>query len=157
MNAAVVGLCLLRVPIGVNRREVLPFFRQIVQLDNRGDGADRDARSAINALHGVDVKLGLAFVRRLILSRVDTIDRANIHACGVFRSDAGLSNHVGHRALLERFRRFNPLQKNWGSANKALTYNTKTFGVQVAPSFGAPEPVALTLPRAAAYTHSFCP
>src|SRR5487761_659126 len=118
-------LCLFRVPIGVYCREALPFLREIVERENRSHGADGNTGSAVNALQRADVKLGLAFIRRLILARMDTIDRAYIHARGVFRSDAGLSNHVGHLALLERFRRFNPPKEDWGSANKALTYNTK--------------------------------
>src|ERR1700730_10879519 len=147
-------LCLFRVPIGIYCREALPFFRQIVERENRGHGADGNTGSAINALYRADVKLSFTFIRRLVFARMDTIDRTYIHARGVFRSDAGLSNHVGHLALLERFRRFNPPTEDWGSAHKALTYNTKSFEVQVAPAFTHSNSVALTLARAAAYTRS---
>src|SRR4029077_14014491 len=59
-------LCLLRVPIGVYRREVLPLLRQIVECENCSHRAHGYTRSAIDALHWADVKLGLAFERRLI-------------------------------------------------------------------------------------------
>src|SRR6266568_3529507 len=133
-------LCLLRIPIGVYGREVLPLLREIIERENCGHGADWNTGSAVNALHRADVKLGLAFEGRLIFARMDTVDRAHIHARGVFRSDAGLSNHVGHLALLERFRRFNRLTDDWGSATKELRYNTKPFEAQVArnrPARGA--------------------
>src|SRR6266571_3054795 len=129
-------LCLLRIPIGVYGREVLPLLREIIERENCGHGADWNTGSAVNALHRADVKLGLAFEGRLIFARMDTVDRAHIHARGVFRSDAGLSNHVGHLALLERFRRFNRLTDDWGSATKELRYNTKPFEAQVAGNRG---------------------
>jgi hypothetical protein len=134
MNATAWRLCLFRVPIGVDRREVLPFFREIVERENRGHRADGHARSAINAFHWVDIKLGLGFIPRFILPRMNTIHRAYIHTCRVFRSDAGLSNYIGHLvALLERFRRSNRPTGDWGSANEALRYNTKTFEAQDGP------------------------
>src|SRR5438309_10840437 len=102
-------LCLFRVPIGIYRREVLPLLREIIECEDCGHRAYRNASSAINTLHRVDVELGLALVGRLIFTRMDAIDRAHVHARCVFRSDTGLSNHVGHLALLERFRRFNRL------------------------------------------------
>src|SRR5438270_4597493 len=135
MNAAVRELCLLRIPIGVDRREVLPFFRQIVERKNRRHRANGHTCSTVDALHRIDVKLGLGFIPRLVLTRMDAIHRAHIHAGGVFRSDAGLSNHVGHLALLERFRRFNPPHEDWRSANKALTYNIKRIEIHVAPGY----------------------
>src|SRR5690242_6278126 len=134
MNAATRRLCLLRVPIGVDRREVLPFFREIVERKNRSYRANRHTRSAVNAFHRVDIKLGLGLISRLILPRMKTIHRAYIHTCRVFRSDAGLSNYIGHLvALLERFRRFDPFTEDQESATKALRYNTKTFEAQDGP------------------------
>src|ERR1700688_1177944 len=115
MSATIERLCLFRVPIGVYCREALPFLRHIIECENRCHGAERNTGSAINTLYRADVKLGFTFIRRLIFPRMDTIDRAYIHARGVFCSDAGLSNHVGHLALLERFRRFNPPPEDWGS------------------------------------------
>src|SRR5581483_3171978 len=130
MSAAVRELSFFRVPVGVDLGEVLPFLREIVERENRSHGANRNTGSAVNALHGIDVELGLALVRRLIFARMDTVDRAYIDAGRVFRSDAGFCNYIGHLALLERFRRFNRLTSDRGSANKALRYNTKRFNVQ---------------------------
>jgi hypothetical protein len=55
------------------------------------NGVDRalwDAHSAINALIGVDGEEIRAFA--------ETVYRANIHAVGVFATDTGFGNNVGH-------------------------------------------------------------
>src|SRR6266568_2337105 len=70
-------LCLLRIPIGVYGREVLPLLREIIERENCGHGADWNTGSAVNALHRADVKLGLAFEGRLIFARMDTDDRGS--------------------------------------------------------------------------------
>jgi hypothetical protein len=33
---------------------------------------------------------------RFVLARVNTVDRADVHACGVLGSDAGFCDDVGH-------------------------------------------------------------
>src|ERR1700740_2326084 len=71
MNPQSSELCLLRVPIGVYCRKVLPFLREIVQRENRSHRANGNAGSAVNALDRTDVKLGLTFVSGLILARMD--------------------------------------------------------------------------------------
>src|SRR5579872_5625156 len=63
-----VELCFLFVPIGIDRREVVPLLREIVQRENSGHRADRDAGSAVDAFDGVYIELRLAFVRWLVLA-----------------------------------------------------------------------------------------
>src|SRR5450432_694829 len=82
--------------IRVDRCIALPLLRQIFQRENRGYRANRHARAAIDALRGIDEQLLHAFVFRLILARVDAIDRADVNASGVFSADAWLGNHICH-------------------------------------------------------------
>src|SRR3989304_3593921 len=96
-NAAPRGaLRLLGVPVGVDRREALPFLRQVFQREDRGHRADRHARSAVYALTGTDIELSLGRVRWLILARMGAVHRTNVHAGSVFGSDARLSYDVSH-------------------------------------------------------------
>src|ERR1019366_10623035 len=85
-------LVVLRVELG----EVLPLFRQIIQGKNGGDGADRDARAAVNALDRIDVKHRHFGEVRLVLAGVDAVNRANVHAGGVFGVDTRLSDNIRH-------------------------------------------------------------
>src|SRR5580704_16166738 len=87
---------LFRVILRIHRREALPLFRQILQSKNRRHRANRHARAAIDALRGINKKLLHALMVRLIFARVDTIDRADVHAGCIFRADAGLGNHICH-------------------------------------------------------------
>src|SRR5437868_15390331 len=82
MNAAAWRLCLFCIPIGVDRREILPFFREIVERKNRSHWANGHARSAINAFHRVDIKLGLGLISRFILPRMNTVDRSEERRVG---------------------------------------------------------------------------
>src|SRR6267143_6686807 len=88
---------LLRVPVCVDRCKVGPFLRQIFEREDCRHRANRNAGAAVNALHRADIKLGLRFEIGLVLPRVDTIYRADVHASGVLGSDTGLSNYVRHR------------------------------------------------------------
>src|SRR5712692_2769699 len=90
-------LRLLRVPVGVERREARPLLRQILKGENSGYRADGHARAAIDALDRTDVKLGFFFKGRFIFARMDAVHRTNIHAGGVFGPDAGLSDYISHR------------------------------------------------------------
>jgi hypothetical protein len=91
------GLALIRIPVRINRRKVSPLFRQIFQSEDRRHRANRDAGAAVNTLHGANVKLRLRLKLRFIFTRMDAIDWTDIDACGVFRSDTGLSDYVRHR------------------------------------------------------------
>src|SRR5712692_2136245 len=85
------------VPVGVDRREIRPLFRQILERENRRHRAHRNARAAVNTFHRADVEHGFFFKIRLVFARVDAVHRANVHAGGILGSDAGLSNYVGHQ------------------------------------------------------------
>ena len=88
----------------VQFRVVLPFFWQIIERKNCGDGANGHTSSAIDALHGVNVKLRdfvecwpTVVVGRVLLG-VNAVHGTSIDASGIFRSDAGLGNDVCHEA-----------------------------------------------------------
>jgi hypothetical protein len=68
--------------------------RQFVNGMDRIRGALCYARSAINALGGIDEKLGSSFVRGLVLGWVDGIARTGIYTKVVFFT--GVSDHVSH-------------------------------------------------------------
>src|SRR6266446_3739776 len=84
---------------------VVPLLGQVVQREDRRNGADRNAGAAVDALNRVDEELvhcieprPAVFVLR-VLFRMDAIDRAGVHACGIFRSDARFGNDIRHSAL----------------------------------------------------------
>src|SRR6476646_5787652 len=106
MNTSKFVRLLAGVPIGVGGRECLPLFRQIFHRENRGHRTNRYASSAVNTFGRIDVKLSFALVLRFIFSRVDTIDRADIHASAIFRADTRLGNHVSHSTV--SFIRYHP-------------------------------------------------
>src|SRR5206468_5426173 len=70
----------------VRVRVVLPLLRHVVLVEDRLDGADRLAGTAVDALIRVDVKHPVALV--------DAVDRALLDACLVEHIDAGLSDDV---------------------------------------------------------------
>jgi len=78
----------------------VPLPGQVVQREDRRNGADRNAGTAVDALNRVDEELVYrieprpsVFVLRGLF-RMDAIDRAGVHACGIFRSDAGFGNDI---------------------------------------------------------------
>ena len=78
---AVFGRCgsaLLGVPVRVDRREALPLLRQILQRKNRRHRADRNAGTAVDALHGADIQLRFGLEFGFVLPRVDAIDGTNV-------------------------------------------------------------------------------
>jgi hypothetical protein len=91
------GSTLIRVPVRIDRRKVSPLFREIFQSEDRRHRANRDAGSAVNTFHGANVELRLGLKFRFILTRMNAIDWTDVDACGVFRSDTGLSDYVRHR------------------------------------------------------------
>src|SRR5579862_8204803 len=90
------GSTLVGVPVRVHRRKMGPLLGQIFQRKNRRHRTNRDAGSAVDALHRTDVQLGLSLEFGFIFSRVDAIDGADVDACGIFRADTGLSDYVRH-------------------------------------------------------------
>jgi hypothetical protein len=83
----------------------VPFLRQVVQREDRRNGADRNASAAVDTFDRVDEQLvhrieprPAIFVLR-VLFRMNAIDRAGVHACSVFRSDAGFGNDICHSTL----------------------------------------------------------
>src|SRR5215217_404648 len=75
--------------LGVDRRELFPLGRHVVLVEDRGHGADRLARAAVDALVRLDVEHPAALV--------DAVDRALVHARAVLHVDAGLADRVCHR------------------------------------------------------------
>jgi hypothetical protein len=89
-------LLLLFVPIGVNRGELLPFFRQIFQSEDGGHRTNWDACAAIDALNRADVQHGLVLESRFVLAWMDAVHGTDINTGSVFGVDAGFGNHVSH-------------------------------------------------------------
>ena len=87
----------------VQFRILLPLLGKVVQRKNRGYRAHWDTGATINTLHRVNVELGhivecgTAVVISRILLGVDAIYGTGVDAGGVFRSDAGFGNDLGHR------------------------------------------------------------
>jgi hypothetical protein len=87
----------------VEFRILLPLLGKVVQRKNRGYRADWDTGATIDAFHRINVELGNVVERRttVVISRVllgvDAIYGTGVDAGGVFRSDAGFGNDLGHR------------------------------------------------------------
>src|SRR5260370_8018842 len=77
-------LSLFCVPIGVNGRETIPLFRQILEGKNGGHRADRDASSTIDTFGGMDIQLCLTLEIPFILARMNAVPRADIHTNALF-------------------------------------------------------------------------
>src|SRR5205085_10453215 len=75
-------------PFGVDRRELLPSIRHVVFVEDRLDGTNGLARSAVHALVGVDVEHPR--------SLVDAVHRALFDAGLVLDVDTGLGDHICH-------------------------------------------------------------
>src|SRR6266478_5360636 len=91
--------------VGVLLDVGVPLLGQVVQREDRRNGTNRNAGAAVDALNRVDEELvyrieprPAVFVLR-VLFRMDAIDRAGVHAGGVFRSDAGFGNDIRHSTL----------------------------------------------------------
>src|SRR5699024_1222834 len=77
--------------VDVGRVVVLPFRGHIVFEEDRLDGADGFAGTAVDAFVGVDVERALALV--------DAVDRAFFDAGAVLHIHTGLGDDVGHGFL----------------------------------------------------------
>jgi len=85
--------------LGVALGERVPLFRQIVERENGGNRAHRNAGATIDAFHRIDIQQLFGRVGRLVFLRVNAIDRTRVHTGGVFGADARLSNHIGHKGV----------------------------------------------------------
>src|SRR5260370_7522523 len=61
-------LSLFCVPIGVDGRETIPLFRQILERKNGGHRAKRDARSPTDTFRGMGIQVGLSLENSFILA-----------------------------------------------------------------------------------------
>jgi len=88
--------------VGIDFGVVLPFCRQVVEGEDRRNGANRHACAAINAFHRINIELRFfGKLRFFILAGMDAINRAGIHSRSVFDSDARLCNYVCHIPSLD--------------------------------------------------------
>src|ERR1700730_1463437 len=86
--------------VGVDLDVLLPLVGQLVLSEARVHRARLDAGVAVDALLGVDVQLRLVVEPGLLLGRVDAIDRANLDARQILRSDTRLRDHIRHPLTL---------------------------------------------------------
>src|SRR5579871_2437876 len=63
--------------------EFRPLSRCFFERKNRLDGAGRHARAAVDAFVGMNIEHFGCAERRLVLTRMDAVDRADIHASRV--------------------------------------------------------------------------
>src|SRR3954453_8335085 len=76
----------------------LPLVRELVLGEAGVHGAGLDAGVAVDALLRIDVQLLDLVVVRLVRSRVDAVDGADLDARVVLLPDAGLCDHIRHVA-----------------------------------------------------------
>lgn len=82
--------------MGVDLDELVPLGRQIVFREYRLDGTLVDAEAAVDAGSGIDVE-HLGFLEdRILLGRMDAVDRADRDAGGILGADTRLGDDVGH-------------------------------------------------------------
>jgi len=81
---------------------LIPFSRQIIEGEDRGNRTNRHTSAAIDTFHWIDVQLSFRGKLIVVLLRMNAINRAGIYACRIFRSNTGFSNYISHenRALL---------------------------------------------------------
>src|SRR6476469_9260551 len=77
-------------------QDLLAGRRRVDTLVNRRHRARRHARAAVDALLRVDVEHRHRRELRLVLARMDAVDRADIDARGVFGADARIGDDEGH-------------------------------------------------------------
>src|SRR4051794_38440856 len=75
---------------------MLPLLRYQILREDGLDGTGRLARAAVDADLGIDVEHRIFGESSLVFPRVDAVDRADINAGGVLRSDTRFSDHVSH-------------------------------------------------------------
>src|SRR5580658_6277949 len=85
----------LRVPLGV----LFPLFRQIVEREDGRDRTHGHAGAAVDAFHGIDIQHLFGPVLVGVLLGMNAVHRTRINTGGVFGSDTGFGNYVGHILL----------------------------------------------------------
>src|SRR6201995_5784717 len=74
--------------VGVDLREVLPLVRQLIVREDRVDRTFLDAGVAVDALLGIDEQLLHFGKAGLVFSRVNTVDRADLHTTEILEGEA---------------------------------------------------------------------
>src|ERR1051326_494719 len=72
--------------------------RRVGALVNRRHRTRGNARAAVDALFRMDVEHRCLREFRLVLARMDAVDRTDVHAGRVLRFDTGISNDEWHRS-----------------------------------------------------------
>src|SRR5262249_49345637 len=78
----------------------LPLVGELVLGEDRIHRTGLDASIAVDALFGIDKELLHIGEAGLVFSRVNAIDRADLHAREVLQIDAWFGDHIGHVALI---------------------------------------------------------
>src|SRR5262245_28251043 len=97
------------VVLGIPADEARPFVRRLVEREDGLDWTRRHAGAAVDALVGMNIEHLSRSEGGLILSRVDAVDRADIHASRILRAYAGLADDIRQRAFLSSSYRYNRL------------------------------------------------
>jgi hypothetical protein len=82
--------------VGVHRRESLPLLGQIVFGKDSLNRTSRLASSTINAFIRMNIEHLRGLEVPLVFSGVYAINRANVNASSVFRSNTGFRYYIGH-------------------------------------------------------------
>ena len=85
--------------LGVPLGECIPLLRQVVEREDGGNRAHRNAGAAIDAFYRIDVQQLFGCVGGLVFLGMNAIDWTRVHTGGVFGADARLSNHIGHKGV----------------------------------------------------------
>jgi hypothetical protein len=81
---------------GILLLEADPLVRQIVAGVDGRNGANRNARAAVDALNRIDEELVSGVATGLIGLGVDAIHRAGIYTRTIFGADTGFCDYVRH-------------------------------------------------------------
>src|SRR6185503_6443539 len=90
------------IPICIDLDVLLPLVGNEVSRKDRRDGTGRLTGAAVDADVRIDVQHVEVTEVRLVLAWMDTVDRTDVDAGGVFRVDAGLGNYVRHFGVILR-------------------------------------------------------
>lgn len=82
--------------LGVFLRKVAPLFWQIVESEDRGNRANGDAGTTVDAFDGIDVQDFDLFKSRIVLFGVNAVYRAGVNAGGILGAYAGFSDYICH-------------------------------------------------------------
>ena len=88
-----------RIVTRIHPFESVPSTWKITFGTNRVDRTDWSACSTIDTFHWIDKEHRDGPKIWIIPCRMDAINRADIHACGIFYSDARFCNDIGHDPL----------------------------------------------------------